>query len=136
PTEARISDNFYWLSSKPDVLDPARNADTFMPNKSFADFTALGKLPAADVRIDGTFPGAGKAQVTLTNLSDKIAFFIELQIDKDRWREPVLPVYWDDNYVSLLPHETKVVTARFSERDLEGQKPILSVNGWNLAPRR
>jgi hypothetical protein len=39
-----------------------------------------------------------------------------------------VPVFWQDNFMSLLPHETRVVTAGFSARV---QKPILTLRGWN-----
>jgi len=43
--------------------------------------------------------------------------------------ETVLPVYWDDNYISLLPDESRTVTATFpdSGRDVE-----FALDGWNL----
>jgi exo-1,4-beta-D-glucosaminidase len=67
----------------------------------------------------------------LTNTSDKVAFFIEMQLNKGDTSDPVLPVLWDDNYVSLLPGETKTIKATFAEADLGGAKPKLAVTGWN-----
>jgi exo-1,4-beta-D-glucosaminidase len=126
-----VSENFYWLSPKADVLDPAKSTEPFMPNKSFADLTALNKLPAAKVKVTSTFQ-AGRAQVTLANTSDKVAFFIELQLNKGATSDPVLPVLWDDNYVSLLPNETKTIKATFAAADLAGAKPAVAVTGWNV----
>jgi len=127
-----ISQNFYWLSAKPDVLDPEKSTEPFMPNKSFADFTAFNKMPPAKVKVTSTFSTTG-GQVTLANTSDKVAFFIELQVNKGDGKDPVLPVLWDDNYVSLLPGETKTIKVAFNQADLGGAKPTLSTNGWNLA---
>jgi exo-1,4-beta-D-glucosaminidase len=126
--------NFYWLSAKPDVLDPAKGDWTWMPNKTFADFTALGTLPIAPVTLTTEFRPGDKAEclVKLTNQSDKIAFFIELQLVRDKTGEPVLPVLWDDNYVSLLPHESRTLKARYAPADLGGEKPKVVVQGWNI----
>jgi exo-1,4-beta-D-glucosaminidase len=130
-----IAENFYWLSPKPDVLDMDKYTEPFVPNKSFTDFTALNALPPAKVKVASSFAG-GKGQVTLTNTSDKVAFFIELQLNKGETRDPVLPVLWEDNYVSLLPGETKTIKASFAPADLQGTTPALAVNGWNLAAVR
>jgi exo-1,4-beta-D-glucosaminidase len=44
----------------------------------------------------------------------------------------ILPVFWDDNYVSLLPGETRVISARFLKEDLKGETPIFRLSGWNV----
>jgi exo-1,4-beta-D-glucosaminidase len=126
-----VSDNFYWLSVKPDVLDPDKSTEPFMPNKSFADFTALNHMPAVKVKVASSFQ-AGRGQVTLTNPGKQVAFFIEMQLNKGEGGEPVLPILWDDNYVSLLPGESKTIKVNFAQDGLQGAKPKLAVTGWNL----
>ena len=50
-----LSDNFYWLSTKPDVLDWAARSDTvYTPQKDFGDLTGLSGLPKARVTITKT----------------------------------------------------------------------------------
>jgi len=122
-----LARNFYWLSSTPDVLDSEKGDWTYTPNKSYADFKALDQLPKAQVKVETTFPQSGECVVKLTNTSDTLAFFLELQLDGDSG--PILPILWDDNYVSLLPHETRTLRARFSH---PAGKPRLAVQGWNL----
>jgi exo-1,4-beta-D-glucosaminidase len=73
--------------------------------------------------------------VTLSNDTDRIAFFLELSLLKDRHGDPVLPVRWDDNYVSLLPHEHKTISVRFAEADLQGEAAHVTLTGWNTPPR-
>ena len=126
-----VSQNFYWLSPKPDVLDPEKSTEPFMPNKSFADFTAVNSLPKAKVKVTSAFKANG-GQVTLANTSDKLAFFIELQVTKGATQDPVLPVRWEDNYVSLLPGESKTLKVAYADADLGGAKPALGVQGWNV----
>ena len=41
PAGKALSSNFYWLSTKSDVLDEAKTTWFYTPQKSFADFTAL-----------------------------------------------------------------------------------------------
>ena len=53
--------NFYWLSTKPDVLDYEARVEPwayYTPSKEFADFTALNSLPAAKVEIEYSFQTA------------------------------------------------------------------------------
>jgi exo-1,4-beta-D-glucosaminidase len=42
-------------------------------------------------------------------------------------------VFWDDNYISLLPGESRAVTASYYLSDLGDEKPALSVKGWNVS---
>jgi exo-1,4-beta-D-glucosaminidase len=131
------ANNFYWLSTKPDVLDEGHTTWFVTPNKSFADFTALTNLPEANVRVQAVLK-AGRtfdsdasgreAVVTLTNTGDTLAFFIEMRIVGSKSQQSLTPVFWDDNYVSLPPHTTKTFHARFPD----GENPELKLQGWNV----
>ncbi len=129
-----LSTNFYWLSTHPDVL--ADTSTWFVtPVKEYGDFTALKRMPRAAVNATARFTrskGRGEARVTLTNPGKSIAFFLRLQVT-GRGGNEALPVSWSDNYVSLLPGETRVVTASYAVRDLGGGAPRLVVSGWNVA---
>lgn len=126
-----IADNFYWLSSKADVLDTEGTEWYYTPNKEYADFTALKELPAATVHVEQHLLANG-ISVVLTNTGANIAFFIELKIVGARSGRSVLPVFWDDNYISLLPGESKSLIARFSPQDLRGETPLLQYSAWNV----
>jgi len=128
-----LSTNLYWLSTRPDVL--ADTSTWYMtPVKSYADFTTLRGMPAAAVNATARFSnraGTGEARVTLRNPSRSIAFFMRLQVT-GRGGEEALPVLWEDNYLTLLPGETRVVTATYRVRDLGGAPPRVVVTGWNV----
>jgi len=62
--------------------------------------------------------------------SKSVAFFVRLQVT-GRDGEETLPVLWDDNYVSLLPDETRVITVKYRARDMHGA-PQVVVQGWNV----
>jgi exo-1,4-beta-D-glucosaminidase len=128
-----LSTNFYWLSTQSDIL--ADTSTWYMtPVKSYADFTGLRSMPAAEVNASASFSrhaGRVKAHVTLNNPSRSVAFFLRLQITGQAGQE-ALPVLWDDNYVSLLPGETRVVTANCAVRDLGGASPHVVVSGRNV----
>jgi exo-1,4-beta-D-glucosaminidase len=129
---AAIADNFYWLSTKPDVLDPAHSNWFMTPNASFTDFTGLSVLPQAQVKVDAHFQ-KGEGTITLTNTSDRLAFFLELGLVRHKSRVAPASSLWDDNDISIPPHETKTVRVHFDASDLQGEQPHITLMGWNTA---
>ncbi|HEX3867492.1 MAG TPA: glycoside hydrolase family 2 protein, partial [Gemmatimonadaceae bacterium] len=120
--------NLYWLSTTPDVL--ADTSTWYMtPVKSYADYTALRGMPKTTVRSTAAF-SRGRARVTLTNTGKMVAFFVRLQVVGANGDE-ALPVFWSDNYVSLLPGETRTFLAQYRATDLHGA-PSVVVSGWNV----
>jgi exo-1,4-beta-D-glucosaminidase len=133
-----ISDNFYWLSTKADVLDWSKRKDTvYTPQKEFNDLTGLNNLPTAKLAITKTMQGSGKNSaltVVAENKSDTVAFMVHPRVTRGKGGEDLTPIFWSDNYFSLLPGEKKTVTARFDSTSLQGATPELVVEGWNVEP--
>jgi len=133
-----VSDNFYWLSTKPDVLDWAKRSDTvYTPQKEFGDLTGLNNLPKVKVTIAKTTQGSGSnssVMVVAENKGNSVAFMVHPRLTRGRGGEDVAPIFWNDNYFSLLPGEKKSVTARFDFALLQGATPELVVEGWNVEP--
>jgi len=69
--------------------------------------------------------------VTLQNPSKSLAFFVRLKVDKGVKGEEILPVVWEDNYISLLPGEKREITATYRASELGTAKPTIEVSGWN-----
>ena len=129
-----ICDNFYWISAKQEEMDFKNSNWYFTPIESYADFKSLNNLPDAGITYKEKHTQKGDRQnieVTLENTSDKIAFFIELNLLDKNTGQSILPVFWDDNYVSLLPHSTKTVKGSYSVKP-GIEKEELLVNGWNI----
>jgi exo-1,4-beta-D-glucosaminidase len=134
---AIISDNFYWLSTKLDTLDWSAKKDTvYTPQKDFADLTGLNSLPqvSLDVKAErSTQTEKGSVRVTLKNTSSSVAFMVHPRLSKGKDGDDLVPIFWDDNYFSLLPGEQTTVTATFDSEDLGGQPPVLHLEGYNVA---
>jgi len=133
-----LAANFYWLSTKKDVLDPKGSEWFVTPNKEYADFTALKALPEVEIRATQRVEESGgrrRVRVTLANPSQAIAFFIELRLVGGRSGNAVLPVLWDDNYVSLLPGETREITATPAPGAPADEPPVVRLAGWNVKPQ-
>jgi exo-1,4-beta-D-glucosaminidase len=134
-----VAENFYWLSTKKDVMDYAATEWFVTPIKEFADFAALDRLPPVALKVMSGFEQMGTEQqvrITLQNPADTIAFFVNLSVVGRQSGLAVLPIYWDDNYVSLLPGESKTISASFSAADLRGEEPVVLIEGWNVKTQK
>lgn len=132
-----LSRNFYWLSSKPDVPDFEKTEWFTTPMSSHADLTMLQKLSQAGVKVaikwrDGS-PDAS-AHVTVENTGSNLAFLVRLRLLKGRGGLEILPVFWEDNYLCLLPGEKRDVAVSVHKSELGDAKPVLAVDGFNLQP--
>jgi exo-1,4-beta-D-glucosaminidase len=130
-----VGSNFYWLSTKPETLDWAKSNWWMTPTASFADFTALSQLPKVKLNVTDRSERKGEDEVTrviLQNPSKSLAFFVRLKVDKGAKGEEILPVVWEDNYISLLAGEKREVTATYRAAELGTSKPAVEVIGWNV----
>jgi exo-1,4-beta-D-glucosaminidase len=133
-----ISDNFYWLSTKADTLDWARRKDTvYTPQKDFADLTGLNNLPKTKVAITKSLETSGNHSVLTVvaeNRGDSVAFMVHPRVTRGKGGDDLTPIFWRDNYFSLLPGEKKTITAKFDSSSAGGKSPELLVEGWNIDP--
>jgi exo-1,4-beta-D-glucosaminidase len=130
-----VGSNFYWLSTKPETLDWAKSTWWMTPTASYADFTAISQLPKVRLKATDRTEHKGEdaiTHVTLENPSKSLAFFVRLKVAKGAKGEEILPVVWQDNYISLLPGEKREVTATYRASELGAAKPVVEVSGWNV----
>lgn len=132
-----VSQNFYWLSAKKNTYEWTKTTYRFTPVSSYEDLTALQSLPNANVDITGSIlrgDDGPVAHVMIKNPSDKLAFQIHLGIRKSGDTQEILPVFWDDNYIELMPGESREITARYLPSAALLGSVELSVSGWNIPP--
>ncbi|HXT22363.1 MAG TPA: glycoside hydrolase family 2 protein, partial [Thermoanaerobaculia bacterium] len=134
---ATLAHNFYWLPAEEDVLDWQKSEWYYTPTQRYADMSALSSLPAAKLavthRFERTKDGEAVA-VTLKNPGDRIAFLVELSVVGEKSGQLLAPVYWDDNYVSLLPGETREVRGTLPAHALGGDRPVFQYQAMNVPP--
>lgn len=112
-----ISDNFYWRGNK------------------WLDYTDLNNMDPVNLEPNVTESIDGSTctlTATIDNNTDKVALMARLKVVTDESEERVLPIYYEDNYFSLLPGETKVVDITFDTEYLNGEEPELILEGWNI----
>lgn len=132
---AQIARNFYWLSDKKDVFDWSKTFWGNTPLKEYADFTKLNDLAKSEIKISYTKKTVKdnlELSVLLENTNSKISFFTNLKIT-DTQNNSLIPTFWDDNYISVLPNEKRIVKCYIPSHLISSNKKILlSVSGWNL----
>ena len=130
-----MGSNLYWLSSKPETLDWEKSNWYTTPTSSYADYTALSQLPKVKLKVADHTEHKGQEAIThvaLENPSKSLAFFVRLKVDKGKGGDEILPVFWQDNYISLLPGEKREVTATYRTQELGASQPTVEVSGWNV----
>jgi hypothetical protein len=106
-----ISDNFYWL---PDEV---------------GQYSGLQALPPAPLKVKATQAGKGKIEVTLTNPeTHAVAFFNRVTLLDAKKKERVLPVFYSDNYFSMVPGAEKKIIVEYNGTIT----PAITVEGWNV----
>lgn len=133
-----VSDNFYWLSTTLDSMNWAGRSDTvYTPQKDFADLNGLNSLPAVKLETKAEIHRGGKResiQLSVKNPSASVAFLVHARVTKGKDGDDLVPIFWDDNYFSLLPAEEKTVTVSYDLSDLDAKLPVLELDGYNAEP--
>lgn len=113
-----VSENFYWRG------------------KEASAYRALNAMPTAALAATVSQPTTDGSErlvrATLRNEGSTPALATKLTL-VDPQGERILPAFYSDNYVSLLPGETKEIAIRFPVGQKGGVK--VTLRGWNVAPR-
>ncbi|MDI6849643.1 MAG: glycoside hydrolase family 2 TIM barrel-domain containing protein [Candidatus Saccharicenans sp.] len=135
PKQSLEDHNFYALSREPDRLDFEKTVWYVTPVKKYADLKALTGLPESQVRYRWKAEGKDLIRnltVELYNPGPHLAFNLEIQVLKKLRQKSVLPIFLEDNYLSLLPGERRTVKGYFFGQDLEGDELEVRIKGWKV----
>lgn len=127
-----VARNEYVLSAGEDVHVWKKSSWYQTPISEYADLKPLSRLRQADVSVSVT-QGEG-LKVTLKNNSSGVAFFLRLTL-LDKNGKLLCPVFWEDNYVSLAPGETRTLSCRVLPEDSLRPR-TLTLSGWNIGQQR
>jgi len=141
-----VSSNFYWLPRKAACLewsqtkyfgDDSSGSSIYTPASPYDDLTALANLPKVPLEVTAT-PALEEqtavVRVRLRNPTPHLAFQVRLGIRQVQEDAEILPVLWDDNYVEVMPGESRELAARFISRNALDGGARLIVAGWNIEP--
>jgi len=134
-----LAENTYWESTTDDDLGSPKNDDQFTTRLvKWADLTALDQMPRTSVEVVGKAARSGDdrtTNITLTNKSNHIAFFVRVEVTNGIDGEEILPITYGDNYITLFPHQSRTIRANFRATELAGAIPALRVEGYNVTKR-
>jgi exo-1,4-beta-D-glucosaminidase len=132
-SEGRIvSQNFYWVPAKLAQLDWAKTTYVNTPALSYADMRDLSSLPRTSVQWS-TRRERGEIAVDLRNSGNSVAFFLHLRAVKAGTDEEIVPIFWNDNFVSLMPGDARALTV--SGLPDAKEEVEIKLDGWNVEPR-
>ncbi|RNL50749.1 glycoside hydrolase family 2 protein [Pedobacter jejuensis] len=110
-----LSDNLYWLPSKD------------------GEYKGLQKMKSVLPKIEAVEKVKGKVLVTITNENNNpVAFFNRIALINASTGKRILPAFYDDNYISVLPGEHKIITVEYNGTE----KTAVEVYGWNVERKR
>ncbi len=111
---AKLAENVYWQSQQIDDVGPAGNDSAFESTQvSWADMTALNTMAKPALAITARAEGTdGAVTITMRNPSEQVAFFQRAELLNTRDGDEILPIEYDDNYVTVFPGETVNVRGR------------------------
>jgi hypothetical protein len=107
-----IAENLYWI---PD---------------SKGEFSGLQKLAQNNLAVKAKYISDSKVEVTLTNSQQTLAFFNRVSIVNADTKTRLLPAFYSDNYITVLPGETKKVIIDYNAPKNRTELAV-DVNGWN-----
>ncbi|MGA7298715.1 MAG: glycoside hydrolase family 2, partial [Candidatus Sulfotelmatobacter sp.] len=112
-----LSTNFYWQHVAQDQFD------------------GLMKLPRVVLDAEASSRMEGDKTlltVSLHNNTSNVALLSHLQLHQKKSGRRVLPVFYSDNYISLVPGESSTVSIEAATKDLQGDQPLVEVDGFNV----
>ena len=115
-----VSSNLYWLTAESQ------------------NYRELTRLAAATVMATARSTRAGNSvqvHVELRNTGAAIALQNKLTLVKSSDGSRILPAYFSDNYVSLLPGELREIDLEYPLSAADGATPQLTLRGFNLPQR-
>jgi hypothetical protein len=110
-----LSQNLYWLAAN---------------SSSYRDLDGLPKVPLQMKATSSVEGDMVKVMVQLSNPGTSASLANKLTLLSARDKIRILPAYYSDNYVSLLPGEGRTIEIDYPRKDHDGSAEI-TLRGWN-----
>ncbi len=102
-----LTDNIYWLTTEKN------------------DYTGLSGIPECRTTMTSTLKNDGdRVRGAVTLSADGISFFNRIKLFDSATGRRILPVHYSDNYITLMPGDSKTVTFDFPSENLKGELQI------------
>ena len=111
-----------------------RSRNLYMRGLEQADYRALRTLGKAEVQ-NSTQATQQNGQWILTtqlqNTAAVSAVFARLKVVRESSGDRILPAIFSENYITLMPNESRTIHIELSEADARGEKPKVVLEGLN-----
>ena len=109
-----LSENLYWLPDSTGV------------------YAALQHMAEANVKAEARRVTEGRIEVSIENpIGGPLAFFLRIALVSEGSKERILPVFYRDNYVSVMPGEKQILSIEHSPQ-VGPLDALVSISGWNV----
>jgi beta-mannosidase len=135
---ARISPLYFIKLYLTDSNDNLLSTNLYWQHVAQDQFDGLMKLPRVvlDAEVGSRTDGENTVlTVTLRNNTNNVALLTHLQLHQKKSGARVLPVFYSDNYISLVPGESSTVSIQAATKDLQGDSPLVELDGYNVDVR-
>lgn len=113
-----VSDNFYHRS---------------LEENNYQDLCQLAKVALQSATtVDKNADGTWSAVSVIENKTSTPALMIRLNVVDGKDDQQILPVFYSDNYFSLLPGEKKEVRMSWRDEDTRGNEGKVLITGYNV----
>jgi mannosylglycoprotein endo-beta-mannosidase len=132
---ARISPLYFIKLYLTDSNDKLLSTNFYWQHVAQDQFDGLMNLPRVVIDAEASSRTEGDntvLSVTLTNNTGNIALLSHLQLHQKKSGQRVLPVFYSDNYISLVPGESSTVSIEAATKDLQGEQPLVELDGYNV----
>ena len=107
-----LSSNFYLRSLQPD------------------DYRAIRELPDVVVQAQTVAKRSGDRwtlQTQLSNMAHTPALMVRVKAVREQSGDRILPAIYSDNYIALMPGESRTIDTEINEMDTRGERPAIVV---------
>ena len=133
-TMASLSETFFiklTLTEKGTIISD----NFYLRGKESGNYQSLNQLPKVQLSSKTSVRKSGNEwhlKTTLKNDTSTPALIIRLKVNGNKTNNMILPVFYSDNYFSLMPGEEKEVTIRINNADTQGETPEVVISGFNI----
>lgn len=108
-----LSSNLYWF---PDAT---------------GEYSGLKTMKNAKISVLAKRVGNNKVEITLSNPKENtVAFFNRVSLIDAKTKDRILPAFYDDNYISILPGDSEIITVEYTPQS--GKEYAVNIYGWNV----
>jgi Exo-beta-D-glucosaminidase Ig-fold domain/Glycosyl hydrolases family 2/F5/8 type C domain len=111
------------------------SANFYLRGLAEGDYRAIRQLPRAKIEAATRIEQQGDRWLLTTelhNASTYPALMVRLKAVRERSGDRILPVLYSDNYIALMPGETRSIRTEVLHADTRGEKPRVAVEGFNV----